>query len=308
MKISQKLQAILKSTGLTQTQLAQKFGVSFVSLNRWISEKSSPRRSAVLAIEQMFEEYFGKESIMPDEVSKKITTLIALHKKYPRPLKTLLSRKDLYDHFVLLLTYNTNSIEGSTFNEPEVRAVLFDGITIPDKSVVEHQEAKNHQAALGNLFKMLSEGNFTIDEILIKKLHAILMNGILPNAGAYRTHSVRVTGSSVVTVNHQSIEKRIAEYVAIVNKDVEISDVPNLLAKSHAFFEQIHPFSDGNGRVGRLLLHITAIKYGLLPIIIRKEKKIAYYRYLERAQTLDNNAFLESFMIDALLDSFKQLQ
>ncbi len=79
------------------------------------------------------------------------------------------------------------------------------------------------------------------------------------------------------------------------------------IAQTYARFEQIHPFSDGSGRVGRLLMLILAFKYQMAPILIKKEKKQAYYTYLEAAQTQNNIWPLASFIIDALHEGYKLL-
>jgi Fic family protein len=300
------LKGLQKATGKTQTELAALLKVSFPTLNSWINKKSEPRESARERINLVYQEYFGVAKIEGSEVQEKWNTIKGLQKKFPNPLQLITSRKDLYDSFVLELTYHTNSIEGSTLNEPEVKAVIFDNATIPDKTVTEHQEAKNHQAALGYLFQELAKGKRSLTEDDIKKLHSILMNGIWPNAGQYRHHAVRIAGSNVVTANPVKVPPLVANLVKYLNKKPK--NALAHLAKTHAQFEQIHPFSDGNGRVGRLLMVFIALRDNLPPVLIKRDKKQAYYTYLERAQTTDHYTFLESFVGDGILESYKLLQ
>lgn len=301
-----KLKIIQKVTETTQTELAGLLGVSFPTLNSWINKKSTPHKKAQEKIDLMYQEYTGVANVDESKLAEKKKKIGELKRMFPNPIKNIIARKDIYDSFVLELTYNTNSIEGSTFNEPEVKAVLFDNATIPDKTVVEHQEVKNHQAALGNLFEKTSNSKEKITEDDIKKLHSILMNGIWSNAGQYRNHPVRIAGSQVVTANYMKIEELMKGFIKDLNKTPK--NVYSHLAKTHALFEQIHPFSDGNGRIGRLLMHCITIKNGLPPILIKREKKQAYYTYLQRAQTENNDIFLESFVCDALLESYKLLK
>lgn len=301
-----KLKAIQKATDKTQTELAQLLEVSFPTLNSWINKKSKPRNKARERIDLLYQEYFGVTVIEESEISDKKNRIQELRKKIPNPLKRIISRKDLYDTFVLELTYHTNSIEGSTLNEPEVKAVIFDGATIPDKTVIEHQEAKNHQAALGYLFQELKKGRRSIAEDDVKKLHSILMNGIWPNAGQYRNHSVRIAGSNVVTANPAKVPVLMANLIPELNKKPK--NTLAHLAKTHAQFEQIHPFSDGNGRIGRLLMVFIALRDNLPPVLIKRDKKQAYYTYLERAQTEGHYTFLESFVSDGIFESYKLLQ
>lgn len=309
MTYGQKLTRLLKITGKTQTELAQLLQVSFATLNSWIHSKSVPRKSALEKIDLLYQGYTGVAVITDSELAAKKEKVAGYKKQFPNPLQYILQRQDVYETFVLELTYHTNSIEGSTFTEPEVRAVIFDGVTIPDKTVVEHQEAKNHQAALGNLMQWLTVNNKPkqITEEWVKKLHAILMNGIRTDAGNYRRHGVRIVGSHVPTTNYLRIESRMQEFMKSVQKKSG-NDVIIHMAKIHAQFEQIHPFADGNGRVGRLLIHAQALQHGLPPILIKQEKKQAYYTYLQRAQLEEKYIFLESFIYDGLLESYALLQ
>jgi len=132
------------------------------------------------------------------------------------------------------------------------------------------------------------------------------MNGILRDAGRYRDHAVRLLGVSLPTTNPASVPKKAAGVIA---RAAELTDdTIARCAAVHASFEQIHPFSDGNGRVGRLLLAAMLLRANLPPAIIRKEQKQLYYAYLYKAQTSDDQSRLQSFLCDAVLDSFKILQ
>jgi Fic family protein len=308
MTITKKLQRIQKYSGKTQEELAHGLGVSFPTLNSWINGKSQPRAKAIEKINFLYIETFGDTSIVIEVVQEKGKKLKQLQDQFTTPFSLIMSRKDLYDNLLLSLTYHTNSIEGSTFNEPDVKAVLFDDVTIPNKSVREHQEAKNHQGALGFVMRWLKDENNKIDQDFVKHIHQILMNGIMHNAGEYRTHSVRIAGVHVPTSNYLSIEKHMSEFIDMFNKPKQsVLDKVEHIAKTHAKFEQIHPFSDGNGRVGRLLMIILAFKYELAPVLIKKERKQAYYSYLEEAQMKNNTIPLTSFIFDALFEGYHLL-
>ncbi|MBI2415539.1 MAG: Fic family protein [Candidatus Kerfeldbacteria bacterium] len=309
MTYQQKLVTLLKITGKTQTELAQQLQVSFVTFNSWINSKSTPRKNALEKIDLLYQDYTGVTEVTDSELSTKKQEIAAYKKQFPNPLQYMLQRQDIYEAFVLELTYHTNSIEGSTFTEPQVRAVIFDGVTIPDKTVVEHQEAKNHQAALGNIMQWLTKHQQSkqITEEWIKKLHSILMNGIRADAGSYRRHGVRIVGSNVPTTNYLRVNDRMQEFVRSVQTKSD-EDTIKYMARVHAQFEKIHPFSDGNGRVGRLLMHVQALQHGLPPVLIKQEKKQAYYTYLQKAQLEKKYIFLESFIYDALLESYVLLK
>jgi Fic family protein len=306
MNYKEKLEIIKKNKNYTQSQLSLEIGFSFPTINSWLNGKSKPNKKAREIIDSLYLKCSGDISLKVID-KKKIEKLNNLKKKHKDPLLTLLKRKDLYDELLLSLTYHTNSIEGSTFNEPEVKAVLFDNILIPNKSLVEHQEVKNHQGAVGYIIKWLSDKkNKDIDEKFIKKIHSILTNGILFNAGQYRNHSVRVVGSKVITTNWVSIHSKMSEFIKLLNSKEK--DMVKHISLTHSFFEKIHPFSDGNGRVGRLVMLTLALKNKYAPPIIKKENKIAYYRYLEESQENNNILPLNSFIYECLFNGYDILE
>lgn len=308
MTFQQKLNRLIAAMGKTQAELAELLQVSVVTLNSWIHGKSTPRPKAQERIDLLFQEYIGVDAVDQSALAAKKKEINEYKKKFPNPLLHIIERKDIYDAFVLELTYHTNGIEGSTFTEPEVRAVLFDNVTIPDKTLIEHQEAKNHQAAFGNMMKWLqqSKKNNVITEKVIQQLHFMLMNGIRSDAGYYRRHGVRILGSHVPTANYLKISDRMQELITVFQAEHE-NELYAHLAKTHSQFEQIHPFSDGNGRVGRLLMHAMTLQHGLPPVLIKKEKKQAYYTYLQKAQVQQEYLFLESFICDGILDAYTLL-
>ncbi|MCD5381268.1 MAG: Fic family protein [Candidatus Pacebacteria bacterium] len=306
MEFHKKLQLILKYSEVTQTQLAAMLDVSFPTLNSWINKKSRPRKGGLFKIDALYIEYVGSLEVDDVVFAQKQKQLALLKKQYSNPFDYIMSRNDIYDFFLLEMTYHTNGIEGSTFNEPEVKAVLFDDVTIPNRTVLEHQEAKNHQAALGFVMRWIREENGKITESLIKRAHEILMNGIMHNAGQYRTHKVRIVGSHMTTKNPLKIEEDMKEFVKACN--VVPEDAVFHIAKTHAQFELIHPFSDGNGRVGRLLMLVQAFQNNLAPVLIKKEKKLAYYNYLQESQVNENHLPLTSFIYDALFHGYGLLK
>ncbi len=303
MNIQQKLEIIQKRLGLTQTKLAEKLGVSFVAFNNWWTGKSTPRQKAQVSIDELFLEVTGQKVIPTDILSAKKNILSQKSKQYPSVIEHILKNPDIRDQFILKLTYHSNSIEGSTLTEPDTAAVLFENTALPNKSLAEQLEAKNHQTALNYIFDFV-EKREKISENFILKLHGILMNGVRPDAGAYRNHGVRITGVDLPTANYISVPKLISELVV---KIAETKDVIALSASIHAKFEQIHPFSDGNGRVGRLLMSTILLNENFAPAIIRQENRQLYFTYLYKAQTKEDQSQLEDFFCEAVLDGFKIL-
>jgi len=305
MTIQQKLAIIQKTLGLTQTKLAEKFGVSFVAFNNWWTGKSIPRPKTRLAIEGLFLEVTGQKVISAERLNTKKQILHQQSLVHKDTISKILNNPDIRDRFILKLTYHSNSIEGSTLTEPDTAAVLFDNVALPNKTLVEQMEAKNHQTALNYLFDYIKK-NGAINENLVLKLHSILMNGVRSDAGSYRSHAVRITGVNLPTANYLSVPDLMPKIITRAGKATE--DIISLSAGVHSRFEQIHPFSDGNGRVGRLLMNAMLLKANFVPAIIRQEQKQLYYTYLYKAQTKDDKSQLEDFLCDAVAVGFQILE
>jgi len=301
MKISEKLKIIIKLSDLTQEKLAQELNVSFATFNSWINGRSNPHKNKIERIDKLLSKYTG---ISCDSESKFITKKEIIKKKakkYKNILKMIFDRTDIYEQFILSLTYNTNRIEGSTLTEDETAAVIFRNETIANKNLIEHIEAKNHQTAIKFLFPYLKKAK--INENLILKLHSLLMNGIIDNAGRYRQHGVRIVGSNVPTAHYLKVQELMITLVKDINK--KQTDIIEHATVIHSRFEQIHPFSDGNGRIGRLILVAMLLLNDLPPAVIKVKEKRLYLSYLRKSQLNNDFASLDDFICDAILNGFK---
>ena len=305
MSIQEKLHAIQRTTHETQAHLAERFGVSLVSFNRWWNGKAVPRQIFREKIEEYYLESTGQKSIAQEILSKKKQKLFIESSCFPHILQFILENPDIHDEFVLKLTYNSNRIEGSTLTEGDTAAVLFENVALPYKSLTEQLEAKNHQTALNFVFEYLN-GKGRLDENFILKLHSILMNGIRSDAGQYRTHGVRILGVNLPTANFLKIPEILPPLLEKASR--KTADSVAHATSIHAQFEQIHPFSDGNGRVGRLLMNAMLLQENLPPAIIQEHYKPIYYSSLYRAQTQDDISRLQDFLLDAIFDGLKILK
>ncbi|MFA6424051.1 MAG: Fic family protein [Candidatus Magasanikbacteria bacterium] len=305
MTIKQKLETIQKMSGLSQTKLADKLGVSFVAFNNWWNEKSIPRTKMQIAIDELFLEMTGQKVIPSNQLIAKKQFLNKKSSEHKNIVAEILNNPDIRDQLILKLTYHSNSIEGSTLTEPDTAAVIFDNVALPNKSLAEQMEAKNHQTALNYLFSHILKKE-KIDENFVLKLHSILMNGIQSDAGLYRQHGVRILGVNLATANFMSVPKLVGEIIILASKST--SDIISLSADVHRQFEQVHPFSDGNGRVGRLLMTAMLLKENFAPAIIHQQQKRLYYTFLYKAQTKKDNSQLENFLCDAVKDGFDILE
>ena len=305
MTIKDKIQLILKLSRLTQADLAVRLGVTFAALNRWINDKAVPRKKAQERIDELYKEYSGEKQIPKNVLTAKKGIILQRKKKHGNVLKEIMNNPDIRDQFYLSLTYHSNRIEGSSLSESDTAAILFENAALPNKSLVEQLEAKNHQAALEYLFVYLAEKK-PLNEKLILKLHGILMNAIRPDAGDYRNHGVRITGTYVPTANYLKVPALMRELIRDINH--KHKDVVAHITGIHSRFEKIHPFADGNGRIGRLLMHAVALKANMAPAVVLQEKRRLYAAYLNKAQMKGEASLLEDFVCDAILEGYRVLE
>jgi Fic family protein len=215
---------------------------------------------------------------------------------------TLVRDEFLLEKLTLFLTYHTNTIEGSTMTLDDVRTVLDDDDRVlSNKTAREQAEARNHRSALYYLIEQLhlAGKKFQWTEDLVLNIHLRLMNSIVSNAGQYRNHGVRIRGAKVVLANYLKIPKLMDQLLEQLNQPAK--DQVGQMAEVHARFEQIHPFSDGNGRTGRLVMLGQALQHNLVPPLIVKERRHAYYKYLEIAQTEEYYDLLGLFIAESML-------
>lgn len=296
MEYHKQLISILKASGWSQEQLARRLGVSFATLNSWVNKRSVPRAKALHNIDRLYLDIVGVDEIDTDTLLH--AKQLAL--KLRTAPKMISNDKDTLDKLTLYLTYHTNTIEGSTMTLSDVEEVIFEHKVLTNRTAVEQAEARNHQAALYWLIEELaSKGDdFVINEELILGIHLRLMNGIIGDAGQYRKHAVRIMGANITLANWAKVPDLISELTEGLAKPAD--DIIKMLANTHAKFEQIHPFSDGNGRAGRLIMLAQALRHGLIPPLVIKERKYAYYKYLQIAQSKENYAPLELFIAESI--------
>jgi len=301
MDYQKQIVSVLKASSWSQEELARRLGVSFATLNAWVNGRAKPRQKAGDAIRLLYFDVVGADDVDLNELvrQKQVATSLKTN------TRAIVGDEAVLNKLTLHLTYHTNTIEGSTMTLADTEAVLFARKVLTNRTQVEQAEARNHQAALLWLLDEAGRKGFAIDEALVKGLHLRLMNGILSDAGQYRRHSVRIMGSRVAVANFQKVPTLM--HILLRPADHGSEDLIAELASTHATFEKIHPFSDGNGRVGRLLMLAQALRAKRVPPIVLQEKKHAYYKYLELAQIKQEIAPLEYFITVSMLTTNKLL-
>ena len=185
----------------------------------------------------------------------------------------------LRDDFTINYTYNTNAIEGSTLTLSETRLVL-EGVTIDQKPLNDHLAAVGHRDAFQYMISLVSE-NAPLTERTVKELHSLVLMDRPMDRGVYRRIPVMISGATHKPPQPYLVEPKMEQLVLWFNKNEGRLHPLQRLAQFHLDFEGVHPFIDGNGRTGRLLLNFGLMKFGYLPIDIKFTDRRKYYAAFE---------------------------
>ncbi len=179
----------------------------------------------------------------------------------------------LTEEFIVEYTYNSNAIEGNTLTLRETDLVLR-GLTIDQKPLKDHMEAVGHKEAF-DFVRELVQSDTPLTERVIQQIHFLVLADKKDDRGVYRRVPVRIMGAQHEPVQPYLIQPRMEQLMLSYAESAE--HIVRKLARFHIEFEGIHPFIDGNGRTGRLLVNLELMKAGYPPIDIKFTDRIAYY-------------------------------
>lgn len=206
-----------------------------------------------------------------------------------RPLKPEEVQR-FYDDFAITTAYSSNAIEGNTFTYDETRLLLKEGVVASERSYLEHKDIEGTFNAWNHMYSFLKDNSLPTEEF-VKKIHSSVLQG-REFAGIYRTKNVVIGDmfkNDYVAPDFKKVDLLMSNYITRLQlnlkelsglksrADIDWVDTFNTLARHHIEFEKIHPFIDGNGRTGRLLLNYELIFLGLLPIDVRYSMRDRYY-------------------------------
>ena len=207
------------------------------------------------------------------------------------------ARKKELEEISIAFTYNTNAIEGSTITLEETRELLHNKIS-PNKPIRDVKETEEHSEVF---LKMLQKKERITNELLLEWHKDIFAQTKDDISGRFREHLVRV--GSYLAPDWQDVKKMMNELVEFIGNNKNMNPV-ELSARLHYKFEKIHPFSDGNGRIGRLLMNYILWWDGYPMLIIEKVKRKQYYKAL----TKDEEGFVNYFIRKYLREHNKRIK
>lgn len=212
--------------------------------------------------------------------------------------------EELRHRYEVSLTHHSTAIEGNTLSQSETQIVIEKGITIGGKSLLEHLEVIGHKEALDFVIE-LSEATTPIGEREIREIHSLVMKGQdAGDHGRYRNLDVKAAGTENVYPSHLRLPELMEGFVGwLGTADLHPVD---LATAAHLRFVTIHPFRDGNGRVGRLLMNLLLLSHGYPIVILRVQQRAEYIAALELAQSTDVRGALDDLIRAAVKWSLRE--
>lgn len=289
---------------LTVKQASEKWGISDRRIRVLCSEGKIPGayregrrwKIPVDAKKPADGRYKSKESLLSQIDRKKVEL------DSRRPL-TAGEFARLNEEFIVEYTYNSNAIEGNTLTLRETDLVLR-GLTIDSKPLKDHMEAVGHKEAFDFVSELVKD-NVPISEGIIKQIHYLVLADKREDRGVYRRVPVRIMGAQHEPVQPYLIKPKMEQLLYDFAASTE--HIVTKLARFHIEFEGIHPFIDGNGRTGRLLVNLELMKSGFPPIDIKFTDRIAYYNAFDEYYVKHNLSLMENLFagyINARLDMY----
>ena len=276
------------------SQIAEKWGIS-------------PRRVRVLCSEGKIPGVIrkGKLYMIPEDAEKpadgrmtrnSIFSEIEIKKERLSKMRPLTTGEveRLREEFMVEFTYNSNAIEGNTLTLKETAMVL-EGMTIDQKPMKDHLEAVGHRDAFMYVQDIASK-EVNLTETVIKNIHSLVLMNRPEDKGVYRRIPVRIMGAYTEPVQPYMIEPKMTELLENNMARENKMSIIERIALFHLEFEGIHPFIDGNGRTGRLILNLDLIRNGYPPINVKFTDRKRYYDAFD-AYYRDGNSSAMSTLI-----------
>ena len=286
----EKIEALLEHYKFS-TKLAEALHVHRMSIPNWREGRVEISRENRLQIDMLYAEHCVIPALQKSDVDKMVRKL---EKEDHTPF---LESVDIVTEVSKKSAFGSLEVEVSDTDEKLFYKVIEGGFIEKDMDKRQFLEMNNLAFLTKQILVDTQEGRIdAIDSVLIRKWHFGLMNGIREDAGHYSTKMRIIPDTKVTLTRPEDIPEEVEYWVGKYTKVKSIYDI----AHAHEHFELIHPFGDGNGRIGRLIMahHFTTL--GILPPMIDGENKALYYATLEKAQTEGNIIPLVYFLVEAV--------
>ena len=222
------------------------------------------------------------------ELYEKLEKIKENFQKQWKELPESAKKKEL-EEISINFTYNTNAIEGSTITEHEAREIITHGLSV-NKPLRDVKETEAHS----NVFLGILKKKEKITNKLLLQWHQEIFGETKSDiSGEFRHYNVRV--GPYIAPDWQKVKKLMDEFIVYINKNKKVNPV-ELAARAHYKFESVHPFGDGNGRIGRLLMNQILWHAGYPILIIEYKKRSSYYKAFPKGEDYFVNYFIKRYL------------
>ena len=299
--LGDKIKTYRELNKMTQNEIAEILEVSTATISKYESGLLEPNIESLKRLAQTFN--ITIDELIKDEEKFDISKVNIL--KTLREQKEIKLKGNLYSNTQITFAYNTNHIEGSTLTEDQTRYIYETNTLLTEKDSItdldDVLETVNHFKLVDYMLDIADE---KLTEEIIKKFHKILKEGTSDSrkdwfvVGDYKKLTNEAGGLKTSDPKNvaRDIKKSLEWYESL--KEVTINEI----IEFHAKFEKIHPFQDGNGRVGRIIAFKECLKFNIIPFIILDKDKLFYYRGLNQYQ----NNKEKGYLIDTCLNAQDQ--
>lgn len=295
--LGEKIKLYRENLNMTQNEIAEVLGVKSTTISKYESGILEPNIESLKNLSELFN--VSIDELLKDDnfdVSK-INILDIL-----REQKNMKLKGNLYHNTQISFAYNTNHIEGSKLTEDQTRYIYETNTLLASKDTIigidDILETANHFKLVDY---MLDIADKKLTEKMIKDFHKILKEGTSDSikewfiVGDYKKLPNEV--GSLKTTEPKNVErdmKKLLEWYNSINQ-ITIKEI----IEFHAKFEKIHPFQDGNGRIGRIIAFKECLKNNIVPFIILDNEKLFYYRGLNEYQSNKEKGYLIDTCLNA---------
>ena len=208
--------------------------------------------------------------------------------------------KDVFDRFTANFTYESNAIEGNSLTLKDVSIVIFENSIPRGKDLREVYETRNSRIVVDMILK--KKVDMTHKSII--KIHKILMKDIDARTGYKKIPNI-IIGSRIKTTPPEKVVEEMTKLIDWYNSHLGKTHPLELVTNFHGRFEKIHPFEDGNGRVGRFLINVILVNNGYPPLVIRKTVR---KRYMSALSSFDfrYEDKLKRFLLEKYKETYKK--
>ncbi len=225
----------------------------------------------------------------------------------------IFKNKSYLDDLTVRMAHHNTALEGNTLTQDETASIILNGIIPKATNEREYFEVKNYKNLIPFMLKAI-ENKQKIDNEFIKEIHSIIMDNLIYNKGEFKKTQNMIVGATFDTTEPYQVPYVIKDWAdnleyCLLNSSDNDEKLGHILSH-HIRFEKIHPFSDGNGRVGRALIFYSCMEHDLVPFVITKDTKDKYIHFLRQNDINDfvDFAKLQQTKEKKIIDIFTKSQ